>query len=131
MEVEKTEIKRIRGTRMRTAFRVLFAIVRVRRFPPLNVKHIIVMTSPIAICSFLIDGDILARAKVTSLRSLCSFGITLTERKLTMLQIQGVKGEAVGFYCEPLITQEMGYHRLSRRINKMEKKQRFYPTLCN
>jgi len=45
-----------------------------------------------------------------------------------MLQIQGVKGEAVGFYCESLITQEMGYHRLSRRVNKVEKKQRFYNT---
>ena len=39
-----------------------------------------------------------------------------------MLQIQGVKGEAVVVYCEPLITKEMGYHRLSRRVNKMEKK---------
>ena len=45
-----------------------------------------------------------------------------------MPQIQGVKGEAVGTYCEPLITQEIGYHRLSRRVNKMEKKQRLYNT---
>ncbi len=36
-----------------------------------------------------------------------------------MPQIQGIKGEAVVVYCEPLITQEMGYHRLSRRVNKM------------
>jgi hypothetical protein len=39
-----------------------------------------------------------------------------------MLQIRGVKGEAVVSYCEPLTTQvirsrtsgEMGYHRLVR-----------------
>ena len=37
-----------------------------------------------------------------------------------MPQIQGVKGEAVVSYCEPLTTKEMGYHRLSRRVNKME-----------
>ena len=36
-----------------------------------------------------------------------------------MPQIQGIKGEAVVVYCEPLITQEMGYHRLSRRVKKM------------
>ena len=36
-----------------------------------------------------------------------------------MLQIQGIKGEAVVVYCEPLITHEMGYPRLSRRVNKM------------
>ncbi len=36
-----------------------------------------------------------------------------------MPQIQGIKGEAVVVYCEPLITQEMGYPRLSRRANKM------------
>ncbi len=35
-----------------------------------------------------------------------------------MPQIQGIKGEAVVVYCEPLITQEMGYHRISRRVNK-------------
>ncbi len=28
------------------------------------------------------------------------------------------KGEAVVNYCEPLATQEMGCHRLSRRVNK-------------
>jgi hypothetical protein len=37
-----------------------------------------------------------------------------------MLQIQGVKGEAVVIYCEPLTTKKMGCHRLSRRINKIE-----------
>ena len=36
-----------------------------------------------------------------------------------MPQVQGTKGEAVVVYCEPLITQEMGYPRLSRRVNKM------------
>jgi len=30
------------------------------------------------------------------------------------------KGEAVVGYREPLATQQMGYHRLSRRVNKME-----------
>jgi hypothetical protein len=40
-------------------------------------------------------------------------GETLIERKFRMLQIQGRKGEAVVVYCEPLITREMGYHRLS------------------
>ncbi len=47
------------------------------------------------------------------------FGYTLIERKSRMPQIQGIKGEAVVVYCEPLITQEMWYHRLSRRVNKM------------
>jgi hypothetical protein len=51
---------------------------------------------------------------------------TLIERKLRMLQIQGSRGEAVGFYCEPLVTPEMECHRLSRRVNKLEKKERFY-----
>jgi len=37
-----------------------------------------------------------------------------------MPQIQGVKGEAVVNYCEPLTTPKMGCHRLSRRVNKME-----------
>ena len=36
-----------------------------------------------------------------------------------MPQIQGIKGEAVVVYCKSLITMEMGYHRLSRRVNKM------------
>jgi hypothetical protein len=48
-----------------------------------------------------------------------------------MLQIQGSKGEAVGFCCDPLVTPEMECHRLSRRVNKMEKKHCFddSPTL--
>jgi hypothetical protein len=36
-----------------------------------------------------------------------------------MLQIQGVKGEAVVSYREPLTTQEMRHHRLSRRVNNL------------
>jgi hypothetical protein len=36
-----------------------------------------------------------------------------------MPQIQGVKGEAVVIYREPLTTQEMRHHRLSRRVNNM------------
>jgi hypothetical protein len=35
-----------------------------------------------------------------------------------MLQIQGVKGEAVVSYRNPLTTQEMRYPRLSQRVNK-------------
>jgi hypothetical protein len=46
--------------------------------------------------------------------------VTLIERKPRMPQIQGVEGEAVVNYCEPLTTQEMGYHRLSPRVNKMK-----------
>ena len=46
--------------------------------------------------------------------------ITLIERKSRMLQVRGVKGEAVVNYCDPLTTQEMGYPRLSRRIIKMK-----------
>jgi hypothetical protein len=37
-----------------------------------------------------------------------------------MPQIRGIKGEVVVVYCEALITKEMGYHRLSRRANKIE-----------
>ena len=42
-----------------------------------------------------------------------------------MPQIRGVKGEAVVIYCEPLITKEMGYPRLSRGVNKTVKKDSF------
>jgi hypothetical protein len=45
---------------------------------------------------------------------------TSIERKSRMRQIRGVKGEAVVVYCDPLTTKEMAYHRLSRRVNKME-----------
>ena len=31
--------------------------------------------------------------------------------------MQDVKGEAVIIYAEPLTTQQMRYHRLSRRVN--------------
>jgi len=33
--------------------------------------------------------------------------------------MQGVKGEAVVVYADPLTTQEMLYHRLSRRVNNI------------
>jgi hypothetical protein len=33
--------------------------------------------------------------------------------------MQGVKGEAVVVYADPLRTQQMLYHRLSRRVNNM------------
>jgi hypothetical protein len=36
-----------------------------------------------------------------------------------MPQIQDGEGEAIVRYCEPSPTQEMGYHRLSRRVNNM------------
>jgi len=36
--------------------------------------------------------------------------------------MQGGKGEAVVSYREPFPTQQMGYHRLSRRVKKMMKK---------
>jgi len=39
-----------------------------------------------------------------------------------MPQIQGVEGEAVVIYREPSTTQEMRYHRLSRRVNNRPKK---------
>jgi len=37
-----------------------------------------------------------------------------------MPHIHGIKGEGVVVYYEPLITKEMGYNRLSRRVNKNE-----------
>jgi len=39
-----------------------------------------------------------------------------------MSQIQGIKGDAVVAYRESLITQEMGYYRLSRGANKIKLK---------
>jgi len=42
-----------------------------------------------------------------------------------MPQIRGVKGKAVVIYCEPLTTKEMGYHRLSRRVNNTVKNDCF------
>jgi hypothetical protein len=33
--------------------------------------------------------------------------------------MQGVKGEAVVVYADPLTTPQMRYHRLSRRVNNM------------
>jgi hypothetical protein len=44
--------------------------------------------------------------------------------------MQGGKGEAVVSYCKVFPTQQMGYHRLSRRVNKIEKKVRqFFLTI--
>jgi len=42
---------------------------------------------------------------------------TSTLQKSRMPQIRGVKGEAVAIYCEPLITKEKRYHRLSHGVN--------------
>ena len=55
---------------------------------------------------------------------------TFIERKSRMPQIRGDKGEAVVSYAESLATLEMGYHRLSQRVNKMkiEKKNDNSPT---
>ena len=49
--------------------------------------------------------------------SRCFF--TLTLQKSRMLQIQGAEGEAIVGYCEPSATQEIRYHRLSRRVKNM------------
>jgi hypothetical protein len=43
--------------------------------------------------------------------------------------MQGGKGEAVVNYREPFPTQQMGYHRLSQRVNKIEKKMHYYISL--
>ena len=50
---------------------------------------------------------------------------TLTLQKSRMPQVRGVKSEAVVIYCEPLTTKEMGYYRLSRRVNNTVKKPLF------
>jgi hypothetical protein len=39
-----------------------------------------------------------------------------------MPEIRGVKGEAIVGYAELLTTREVGYHRLSQRVNKRKKK---------
>jgi hypothetical protein len=44
---------------------------------------------------------------------------TLALQKSRMPEMQGVKGEAVAVYADPLTTQQMRYHRLSRRVNNM------------
>ena len=51
--------------------------------------------------------------------------LTLTLQKSKMPQIQGIEGEAVVLYAEPLITQEMRYPRLSRRVNNRTNQERF------
>jgi len=45
--------------------------------------------------------------------------LTLMLQKSRMLQIQGVKGEAVIYYRKSLTTRDMRYHRLSQRVNNM------------
>jgi hypothetical protein len=48
-----------------------------------------------------------------------------------MLQIHGVKGEALVSYREPLTTKEMQYPRLSRRAKNMAIFPGFLdPTIC-
>ena len=45
--------------------------------------------------------------------------------------MQGVKGEAVVGYAEPLKTQQMRYDRLSRRVNNSATIKRFVDlTIC-
>jgi hypothetical protein len=46
-----------------------------------------------------------------------------------MPQIQGIKGKVVFVYFELLITKKMGYHRLSRRVNKMGIEIHYYNSL--
>jgi SAM-dependent methyltransferase len=48
--------------------------------------------------------------------------IALTLQKSRMVQVRGVKVEAVVVYCEPLTTKEMEYYRLSCKVNNMVKK---------
>ena len=44
------------------------------------------------------------------------------DRKSRVVQLQDVQGggEAVVVYREPMATQQMGCHRLSHRVNKIE-----------
>ncbi len=44
---------------------------------------------------------------------------TLTLQKPRVPQMQGVKGEAVVVYADPLTTKEMRYHRFSQRVNNV------------
>jgi hypothetical protein len=62
---------------------------------------------------------------------------SLIERKSRMPQIQGVQGRMPyaaarqqPSTCERLATQEMGYHRLSCKVNKIEKKKSFITHCC-
>jgi hypothetical protein len=47
---------------------------------------------------------------------------TLLLQKSRMLQVQGIKAAAVVVYRNALITREMRYHRLSRRVSNKVKK---------
>jgi hypothetical protein len=60
---------------------------------------------------------------------LTGYDIIPIERKPRIPQIQGVEGEAVVNYCELLTTKEMGYHRLSQRVNKMKLQKANYSSL--
>ncbi|MBW1717299.1 MAG: hypothetical protein JRJ77_16005 [Deltaproteobacteria bacterium] len=97
--------------------------------------HIVIASVSEAISNYLIFRIRGFNAIIIKFRSrflkwldACMFGqkgimlFTLTLQKPRMLQIQGVKGEAVVNYAEPLTTQEMQYHRLSRRVNNKPKK---------
>ena len=57
--------------------------------------------------------------------SIAGVSFTLTLQKSRIPRIRGVKGEVVAIYCEPLATKEMGYYRLSRRVNNTVKKPPF------
>ncbi len=46
-----------------------------------------------------------------------------------MSHVRGIKGEAVVIYCDPLITKDMGYNRLSQRINNIEIKYKVHISL--
>ena len=67
------------------------------------------------------DREILdfARTEERVIITLDSDFHTLIEQKSRMLQIQGVEGEAVVDYAEPLATKEMGCDRLSHRVKDM------------
>ena len=56
---------------------------------------------------------------------------TPTLQESRMPKIQGGKGEAIVSYAEPLTTQEMGYHELSRRVNKMKNRNKSHISLVS
>ena len=57
--------------------------------------------------------------------------LTLTLQESRMPQIQGVEGEAVVIYRELSTTQEVRYHRLSPRVNKMAVFPSFLDISCS
>jgi hypothetical protein len=77
----------------------------------------------VPVCQENIHHLCICRKIVFELRSLDLEGLvdyTLIKRKSRMPHIQGVTGEAVVNYCEPVTTPKMGYHRLSQRVNKTD-----------